>query len=113
MHYKSSTNDPKTNTNILLYCRYVRMMQLAIADSITQHQRGEDGAYGRRTGSRHVVHDVFLMPHLYGSLTQHREGFAALMQHEAVKAMVQVCLCWGQRRGGGGGEQLVFCLFTS
>lgn len=67
-------------------------MQLAIADSITQHQRGEDGTYGRRTGSRHVVHDVFLMPHLYGSLTQHRDGFTALMQHEAVKAMVQVCL---------------------
>lgn len=71
--------------------RYVRMMQLAIADSITQHQRGEDGTYGRRTGSKHVVHDVFLMPHLYGSLTQHRDGFAALMQHEAVKTMVQVC----------------------
>ncbi|XP_050686343.1 rapamycin-insensitive companion of mTOR-like isoform X3 [Eriocheir sinensis] len=73
------------------YCyKYVRMMQLAIADSITQHQRGEDGTYGRRTGSKHVVHDVFLMPHLYGSLTQHRDGFAALMQHEAVKTMVQV-----------------------
>ncbi|KAK8396470.1 hypothetical protein O3P69_005488 [Scylla paramamosain] len=70
--------------------KYVRMMQLAIADSITQHQRGEDGQYGRRTGSKHVVHDVFLMPHLYGSLTQHKEGFAALMQHEAVKTMVQV-----------------------
>ncbi|KAG0730302.1 Rapamycin-insensitive companion of mTOR [Chionoecetes opilio] len=73
-----------------LMSQYVRLMQLAIADSITQHQRGEDGAYGRRTGSKHVVHDVFLLPHLYGALTQHREGFAALMQHEAVKTMVQV-----------------------
>lgn len=99
-----------------LYYRYVRMMQLAIADSITQHQRGEDGAYGRRTGSRHVVHDVFLMPHLYGSLTQHREGFAALMQHEAVKAMVQVCMCvcvlgTKERGGGEGRKQLVFHMF--
>lgn len=73
--------------------RYVRMMQTAIADSITQHQRGEDGAYGRRTSSKHIVHDVFLLPHLYGSLTQHKDGFSILMQHDAVRNMVQVsCL---------------------
>ncbi|XP_071552296.1 rapamycin-insensitive companion of mTOR isoform X2 [Panulirus ornatus] len=70
--------------------KYVRLMQTAIADSVTQHQRGEDGAYGRRTGSKHVVHDVFLLPHLYGSLTQHKEGFSILMQHDAVKNMVQI-----------------------
>lgn len=77
------------------YCflfRYVRMMQTAVADSLTHHQRGDDGNYGRRTGSKHVVHDVFVLPHLYGSLTQHKDGFSVLMQHEAVKNMVQVCL---------------------
>ena len=98
--------------NTLVWCRYVRMMQLAIADSITQHQRGEDGAYGRRTGSKHVVHDVFLMPHLYGSLTQHREGFAALMQHDAVKTMVQVCVCLYRERKGNK-SNLYFVFSTS
>nr|XP_027221348.1 rapamycin-insensitive companion of mTOR-like isoform X1 [Penaeus vannamei] len=70
--------------------KYVRMMQTAVADSLTHHQRGDDGNYGRRTGSKHVVHDVFVLPHLYGSLTQHKDGFSVLMQHEAVKNMVQV-----------------------
>nr|XP_053655508.1 LOW QUALITY PROTEIN: rapamycin-insensitive companion of mTOR-like [Cherax quadricarinatus] len=70
--------------------KYVKLMQTAVADSLTQHQRGEDGAYGRRTGSKHVVHDVFLLPHLYGSLTQHKEGFSILMQHDAVRTMVQI-----------------------
>ncbi|XP_064086614.1 rapamycin-insensitive companion of mTOR-like [Macrobrachium nipponense] len=70
--------------------KYVRLMQTALADSLTQHQRGEDGTYGRRSCSKHVVHDVFLLPHLYGSLTQHKEGFSVLMQHDAVKNMVQI-----------------------
>nr|UYO77161.1 rapamycin insensitive companion of mTOR [Penaeus japonicus] len=70
--------------------KYVRMMQTAVADSLTHHQRGDDGNYGRRTGSKHVVHDVFVLPHLYGSLTQHKDGFSVLMQHEAVRNMVQV-----------------------
>ncbi|XP_069163639.1 rapamycin-insensitive companion of mTOR-like isoform X1 [Procambarus clarkii] len=70
--------------------KYVKLMQTAVADSVTQHQRGEDGAYGRRTGSKHIVHDVFLLPHLYGSLTQHKEGFCILMQHDAVRNMVQI-----------------------
>ncbi|KAG7156669.1 rapamycin-insensitive companion of mTOR-like [Homarus americanus] len=70
--------------------KYVKLMQTAVNDSVTQHQRGEDGAYGRRTGSKHVVHDVFLLPHLYGSLTQHKEGFSILMQHDAVRNMVQI-----------------------
>ncbi|CAL4062242.1 unnamed protein product, partial [Meganyctiphanes norvegica] len=73
------------------YCfKYVKLMETAIADSMTQHQRGEDGTYGRRTGSKHVVHDVFLLPHLHGSLTQHKEGFTALMQHGSVQNLVQI-----------------------
>lgn len=70
--------------------KYVRLVQTHVCDAMTQHQRGEDGQYGRRSGSKHIVHDVFLLPHLYGSLTQHKDGFSLLMQNQAVKNMVQV-----------------------
>ena len=74
----------------IFYFRYVKLIQTAIADSLTQHQRGEDGLYGRRSGSKHMVHDVFLLPHLYGSLTLHKEGFITLTRHENVRALIKV-----------------------
>ena len=69
--------------------RYVKMIQTAMADSVTQHQRGDDGSYGRRTGASHVVHDVFCLPHLYGSLTSHKDGFSVLTKHEHIKTILK------------------------
>lgn len=73
-------------------------MQTSLSESLTQLQRGEDGLYGRRTGSKHVVHDVFVLPHVFGSLTLHKEGFAVILQHQSLATLIEVG---------------VFCAFSS
>ncbi|RXG72546.1 Rapamycin-insensitive companion of mTOR [Armadillidium vulgare] len=70
--------------------KYVQLMEFTLSEALTHSQRGEDGHYGRRTGSKHVVHDVFVLPHLYGSLTLHKEGFSVLIQHESLAQMIEI-----------------------
>ncbi|XP_065290010.1 rapamycin-insensitive companion of mTOR [Dermacentor albipictus] len=62
--------------------RYVKIVEDAISQAVTWHQRGEDGTYGRRSSNTRLkVQDVFAPPHLYGQLVQHKEGLEYLQKH--------------------------------
>ena len=87
--HASLTPLPATSCTCLLP-RYVRLMQTCLADALTYHQRGDDGKYGRRTGNKHVIGDAYVLPHLYGSLAQHAQGLATLLQHPSLQGLVQV-----------------------
>lgn len=62
------------------------------ADALTQHQKGEDGRYDKRTTSSRsgTRADVFLPPHLYGQLTKHAEGLKILDEHGSIPSFIQV-----------------------
>lgn len=76
-------------------CRYVRLVEGELHDSLTLHQRGEDGRYSQRvTSARHYVKDVLVPPHLYGQLVQHSAGLSVLKQDVHLPKLFQV-LCDG------------------
>ncbi|GLH11487.1 Rapamycin-insensitive companion of mTOR [Gryllus bimaculatus] len=71
--------------------RYVRIVEGELHDSLTLHQRGEDGRYSQRiTSARHYVKDVLVPPHLYGQLAQHSAGIAALKQDPYLPKFFQI-----------------------
>lgn len=71
--------------------RYVGLIEGDLHDSVTLHQRNEDGKYTRRlTNAKHKWKDVFVYPHLYGELSQHEKGFQALVQNGFIFKMMQV-----------------------
>uniref|UniRef100_A0A1Y1M3X9 Rapamycin-insensitive companion of mTOR n=1 Tax=Photinus pyralis TaxID=7054 RepID=A0A1Y1M3X9_PHOPY len=71
--------------------RYVHIVENEISDTLTLHQRGEDGRYDKRLSSLKVTSrkDLFLPPHIYGQLTRHAEGFAILLECGSVDKYVQ------------------------
>lgn len=93
---KLNTNDFVMNLilkwNTYYNFRYVRMIENEISDALTLHQRNENGKYDKRASSTRSSNkkDVFLMPHLYGQLNQHSEGFKMLMTHGTTDAMINV-----------------------
>lgn len=75
----------------IFYFRYVCLIESQLCDSLTLHQRGEDGRYcARISGAKHSPSDVFLPPHLYGQLTQHEAGFNTLKQDENIQKLIKV-----------------------
>ncbi|XP_050303046.1 rapamycin-insensitive companion of mTOR [Anthonomus grandis grandis] len=75
--------------------RYVKIVEGDLYDSLTLHQRNEDGLYDRRvsnlTGVKNNYRkDVILQPHLYGQLNQHAEGFQLLTRNGFVTSMVEL-----------------------
>ncbi|KAH7935141.1 hypothetical protein HPB52_004529 [Rhipicephalus sanguineus] len=66
--------------------RYVKIVEDAISQAVTWHQRGEDGTYGRRSSNTRLkVQDVFAPPHLYGQMVQHKEGLDYLQKHGSLE----------------------------
>lgn len=62
--------------------RYVRIVEEELHDSLTLHQRNEDGHYNRRISSSKTVFrkHIFVPPHLYGQLVQYTKGFNMLVE---------------------------------
>ncbi|KAK5644405.1 hypothetical protein RI129_005705 [Pyrocoelia pectoralis] len=71
--------------------RYVHIVENEISDTLTLHQRGEDGRYDKRLSSLKVTSrkDLFLPPHIYGQLARHAEGFSMLLEYGSVVKYVQ------------------------
>ena len=70
--------------------RYVQLMESALCEALTQHRRDESGQYGRRSSAPISVHDVYVYPHMYGALVQHKEGCTKLLHHPHLHALIQV-----------------------
>ncbi|KAF5269709.1 hypothetical protein FQA39_LY08632 [Lamprigera yunnana] len=71
--------------------RYVRIVENETSDTLTLHQRGEDGRYDKRLSSLKVSSrkDLFLPPHIYGQLVKHSEGFNILTEYGSFEKYVQ------------------------
>ena len=68
-------------------------MERETSDTLTLHQRGEDGRYDKRVSSNRstYIKETFIPPHLYGQLSRHNEGFQLLLQQGSIANFVQVC----------------------
>ncbi|XP_066151016.1 rapamycin-insensitive companion of mTOR [Euwallacea fornicatus] len=74
--------------------RYVKLVESEISDSLTLHQRDEDGKYERVVSNAatrgNYRKDIFLPPHLYGQLNQHADGFRMLTANGSITTLVEV-----------------------
>lgn len=72
--------------------RYVKLVEGEISDTLTLHQRGEDGRYDKRSSSSRSTtrKEIFLPPHIYGQLAKHEEGFQLLLDHGSIDKFIQV-----------------------
>ncbi|KAK4875147.1 hypothetical protein RN001_011569 [Aquatica leii] len=71
--------------------RYVRIVENEASNTLTLHQRGEDGRYDKRLSSLKVTSrkDLFLAPHIYGQLVKHTEGYNILLEHGSIDRYIQ------------------------
>ncbi|KAL1513243.1 hypothetical protein ABEB36_002676 [Hypothenemus hampei] len=73
--------------------RYVKLVEGDISDTLTLHQRDEDGNYERVVSNAPMKgnfrKETYLPPHLYGQLNQHPEGFKMLTSHGSITSMVE------------------------
>jgi hypothetical protein len=59
--------------------RYVHIVEAAMHDALTLHQKGDSGSYtGRLSSAKHTVRDAYLPAHLLGQLVQHHRGVDVL-----------------------------------
>ena len=67
------------------------MVEGDLHDSLTLHQRNDDGRYSRRNSNvRPRLKDLFVPPHLYGQLAQHSAGINILTSHGHLTELTQV-----------------------
>lgn len=60
--------------------RYVKLVEDVLNNSMTYHQKGEDGKYGRRIDRINPINkNSYLPPHLYGQLALHSGGVEILL----------------------------------
>ncbi|XP_057305998.1 rapamycin-insensitive companion of mTOR-like isoform X2 [Hydractinia symbiolongicarpus] len=76
---------------------YVHWIELEIAESLSLYERhGTDGGYIRRSNSKFVQRkDVYVLPHLYGELSKHRQGIQLIQEQNllsnAINVITQQC----------------------
>jgi rapamycin-insensitive companion of mTOR len=71
----------------------VELVEVLVRDSVSTLRRGEDGKYPERASryqeqSKFV--DIYVPPHLYGQLAQHKDGLEVLLDSGDVHALIQI-----------------------
>lgn len=71
--------------------RYVKLIEDVLNDSLTYHQKGEDGKYGRRIDRINpMTKNSYIPPHLYGQLAQHSEGCEILQSRRLLQPALSI-----------------------
>lgn len=73
--------------------RYVELVEVLVRDSVSTLRRGEDGKYPERASRNQEQSkfiDIYVPPHLYGQLVQHKEGLCALVDYGDVDGLIAV-----------------------
>lgn len=66
--------------------RYVKLVEDVLNNSLTYHQKGEDGKYGRRIDRINpLTKNSYLPPHLYGQLALHQEGTEIILSRKLME----------------------------
>lgn len=70
--------------------RYVKLVEDVLNNSLTYHQKGEDGKYGRRIDRVNpMTKNSYLPPHLYGQLSLHPEGIEIIQSRNLLKPIYE------------------------
>ncbi|KAJ8305360.1 hypothetical protein KUTeg_015905 [Tegillarca granosa] len=70
-------------------CKYVLIVEELLNEALTTYEKTYEGSYTRRSSQRRPKKDAFLPVHLYGQLTQHKEGFHLLQSQEYMEEYFQ------------------------
>ncbi|ODM99839.1 Rapamycin-insensitive companion of mTOR [Orchesella cincta] len=73
--------------------RYVELVEVLVRDSVSTLRRGEDGRYPERASRNQEQSkfiDIYVPPHLYGQLVQHKDGLDALLELGDIDSLIQV-----------------------
>lgn len=74
----------------ILNYRYVKLVEDVLNNSLTYHQKGEDGKYGRRIDRINpMTKNSLLPPHLYGQLALHQEGIEIIISRQLMKPVYE------------------------
>lgn len=70
--------------------RYVKLVEDVLNNSLTYHQKGEDGKYGRRIDRINpMTKNSLLPPHLYGQLAIHPEGLEIILSRQLMNPVYE------------------------
>ncbi|GAB1606230.1 rapamycin-insensitive companion of mTOR-like, partial [Argonauta hians] len=69
--------------------RYVKIVEELLNEALTTYERTYEGSFSRRTSKKCPRKDVYLPTHLYGQLTQHKQGFQLLKSQECIQEYFQ------------------------
>lgn len=71
--------------------RYVKLVEDVLNNSLTYHQKGEDGKYGRRIDRINPMNkNSFLPPHLYGQLALNSEGVEVILTRKLLDPVYEI-----------------------
>jgi len=73
----------------------VELVEALVRDSVSTLRRGPDGKYPQRASrdqEQSKFCDIFVPPHLYGQLVQHKDGLNILLEHGNIQSLIQVRL---------------------
>lgn len=71
--------------------RYVKLVEDVLNNSLTYHQKGEDGKYGRRIDRINpMTKNSYLPPHLYGQLALHQEGIEIILSRQLMEPIYRI-----------------------
>lgn len=71
--------------------RYVKLVEDVLNNSLTYHQKGEDGKYGRRIDRVNpMTKNSYLPPHLYGQLALHPDSIEIMQSRNLLKPIYEI-----------------------
>lgn len=71
--------------------RYVKLVEDVLNNSLTYHQKGEDGKYGRRIDRINpMTKNSYLPPHLYGQLALNPEGIDIILSRKLMDPVYDI-----------------------
>lgn len=71
--------------------RYVKLVEDVLNNSLTYHQKGEDGKYGRRIDRINpMTKNSYLPPHLYGQLALNPEGIEIILSRKLMDPIYDI-----------------------
>ncbi|XP_060081851.1 uncharacterized protein LOC132561136 [Ylistrum balloti] len=73
--------------------KYVSIVEELLNEALTTYEKTFEGSFSRRSSRKRPSKDAFLPVHLYGQLTQTKDGFQLLRQQEYVEEYFQCIRC--------------------
>ncbi|XP_069128220.1 rapamycin-insensitive companion of mTOR-like isoform X2 [Argopecten irradians] len=73
--------------------KYVSIVEELLNEALTTYEKTFEGSFSRRSSRKRPSKDAFLPVHLYGQLTQTKDGFQLLRQQECVEEYFQCIRC--------------------